>query len=146
LLLSKSLYYCFNYFVNLCYVFHLSGSFCNFKYFLLIPKTLWTYNYFLILSITFAYFLLYFITFTTLSYFVLHFNTFIKNLLFSSFHITLVTFSDYLELFVVQFCTIITFYYLLFFSYSFLTLLYSLLHFVSFGYFSLLLVNCGTNL
>jgi hypothetical protein len=47
LLLSKSLYYCFNYFVNLCYVFHLSGSFCNFEYFLLTSKTFWTYSYFL---------------------------------------------------------------------------------------------------
>jgi hypothetical protein len=62
-------------------------------------------------------------------------------LLFSSFHITLVTFSYYLKLFVLFFLTFITFYYLLFFSYLFLTLSYSSLHFVSFSYFSIQFVS-----
>jgi hypothetical protein len=38
LLLSKSLYYCFNLFVNLCYVFHLSGSFVNSSTYYEFPK------------------------------------------------------------------------------------------------------------
>jgi hypothetical protein len=43
----------------------------------------------IILSVIFAYFRLYFTTFIKLSYFILHFDTFIKNLLLSSFHITI---------------------------------------------------------